>query len=506
MTDRGYGKSSLGGAIARGAVWMLSLRLVVRSLGLVSTLILARLLTPLDFGVYGLAMSVYALVELLRAFGFGTALIQNQQATSAHYDTAWTMHFLFSMLGALVLYFLAPHAASLLRESQLEEVVRFMCIVLVVDAFRNIGIIDFQKHMAFDREFRLQVAMKISSFLVTVALAITLNNYWAMLWGVLVSGVVMVLLSYTMQSYRPRFSLAHWRELISFTAWLQVNNVANYLNRHVENFLVSRMSGVAAVGSLRMAKDSGQVLGEIAQPINQAAYPGYARVNSDPARVKTVYLGVMGLLMLVGFLVSVGIVSIAHLMIPVLLGEKWLHIIPLAQGLALVVLLRVWLGNSNNVLIALGRPRWATFIVLCRLFLYVCLLLLMVPEFGLMGVVYSGFLSLCVVLILIFAVMKRQVGLTVANVLGLVTRPAIAALLMYLALDAVFPRGGDEQGLTAQTLEMGLSVLLGVLVYLATIALLWFVAGRPEGAETDLLRMIERKYGVLGFLMPGNRE
>ena len=105
--------SGLQNKMAKGAIWMVLFKLVERSLGLVSTLILARLLSPADFGVVAMAMSFIIMAELLSAFGFDIAIIQNQSATEEHYSTAWTCNFL---LGVPAEINVLDHDALLFRQ------------------------------------------------------------------------------------------------------------------------------------------------------------------------------------------------------------------------------------------------------------------------------------------------------------------------------------------------------------------------------------------------------
>ncbi len=86
---------------------MVFFKLTERSIGLISTIILARLLIPEDFGLIAMAMSIIAILELLGAFGFDVAIIQNQQAERKHYDTAWTYNVLFAIGSTLILALLA---------------------------------------------------------------------------------------------------------------------------------------------------------------------------------------------------------------------------------------------------------------------------------------------------------------------------------------------------------------------------------------------------------------
>src|SRR5262245_11959353 len=104
--------SAVQGRMAKGAIWMVLFKLVERSLGLISTLILARLLVPADFGTVAMAMSFVLMAELLTAFSFDVALIQNSDATEEHYSSAWTGNLLLGLLiGALMAGLSVPVAA-----------------------------------------------------------------------------------------------------------------------------------------------------------------------------------------------------------------------------------------------------------------------------------------------------------------------------------------------------------------------------------------------------------
>lgn len=478
--------SSLGRRVAESAAWTGAIRLVTRLLSIISTVILARLLTPADFGLYALAMMVFAFVELLRAFGFGVVLIQNREASPAHYHTAWTMHCLFSLVAAAALWFVAPMAAAFLGEPYLAASLRFLCLLLFIDGLTNIGIIDFQKQLRFDREFRLAVATKLVGFCVTVPLAFLWRSHWAMLFGLLASSATRVLLSYLMHSFRPRFQLTLWRELFSFTVWLQANNLINFFNKHVENLLVSRTLGVASVGSLTMAREVGLLLRELMQPINRAAYPGFAKANNDPAAIRELYCAVLGFMFLAGVPVASGLSAVAHLFVPTVLGSQWLHLIPLVQLFGLVSVLSVVMASGNNVLIALGRPRLATAIISCRLAVFVAVLVWGLPRYELLSVPYAMGVSLACALCLSFYHLYRAIGLTAWHMLAVLGRPLVAAALMYLAVQAAFPAPAASEA-TASLQNLLAAAALGALVYMAVVMALWLLQGRPCGAEARLL-------------------
>src|SRR5688572_707114 len=125
-------------AIAKGAAWMVVAKLTERSLGLISTLVLARLLVPADFGLVAMAMSVIALIELATAFGFELALIQRQNPTKEHYDTAWTLNVTLGTSSALVTAALAYPAALFFDEPRLVLVMVALAGSWAIQSFENI--------------------------------------------------------------------------------------------------------------------------------------------------------------------------------------------------------------------------------------------------------------------------------------------------------------------------------------------------------------------------------
>src|SRR5688572_28508821 len=105
--------------MARGAAWMVALRFTIRGVGLASTLILARLLVPADFGLVAIATSILGLLEAMSEFSFDTALIRHPDATRRHYDTAWTLSIMRAAATALLLVVLAVPVAGLFEEPRL---------------------------------------------------------------------------------------------------------------------------------------------------------------------------------------------------------------------------------------------------------------------------------------------------------------------------------------------------------------------------------------------------
>jgi O-antigen/teichoic acid export membrane protein len=157
------------GEITRGAAWMVLFRLCDRSIGVVSTTILARLLLPADFGLVAMAMSIIALLEMAMSFSFEIALIQKSNPERDYYDTAWTLNVLSALAGACVTAALAHLVASFYADPRLVAVLLAIAATWLVTGFENVGTVNFRRRMDFAVEFRFMAAKRIIAFVVTMA-------------------------------------------------------------------------------------------------------------------------------------------------------------------------------------------------------------------------------------------------------------------------------------------------------------------------------------------------
>src|SRR6185503_346011 len=156
-----------GRAMAIGSSWMVAMRWAVRGIGLISTMILARLLTPQDFGLVAKAMLVIGMLEIMAETGQRLAIIRHSQPTRGHYDTAWTIGLIVNGTLALAMFAAAPLAELVFHEPGAVPVVRILALRTLLNGLENIGTIDFRRNMQFGKDFQYNIITKLLSFAVT---------------------------------------------------------------------------------------------------------------------------------------------------------------------------------------------------------------------------------------------------------------------------------------------------------------------------------------------------
>jgi O-antigen/teichoic acid export membrane protein len=486
--------------IAKGAVWMVAFKFIDRGVGLASTIVLARLLAPADFGLIAIAMMLISALQLLFAFNFDVHLIQDANAGRNQFDTVWTFNLIFGVLCALLLSGLANVVSVFYHEPRLEAVVYTLAVGCFAAGFANIGPVIFRREMRFDREFKFMLGKRLAPVLVTIPIAIWQRSYWALAIGQLTGTLASVLLSYYVSDYRPRFSLKARSELFHASKWLFINNMLAFLNGRAAEFVIGKFAGVAGLGVYTIASEiSTMPTTELVAPINRAAFPGYARLAHDIDQLRNSFLGVISVIALFALPAGIGIVAVADLMVPAVLGWKWLNAIPLIQVLAVYGVFTALQTNISYVYLAVGRPRLITAVAAAQFVVLLALLLPATWYWGATGAAWSFLITAICMVPVNQLLIAKQLQLSALAYGARLWRPVVASLLMVIALLGLKRQLTLANETHAYVLALLLCVAVGAVVYGAALYLLWRLSSRPEGAERTCLERAEqvcRKFGL----------
>ena len=473
--------------MARGAAWMLLMRILDRSLGVVSTIILARLLIPGDFGLVAMATAIWALLQLMGAFSFDVALIRDPSASREHFDTVWTITVLFGIVTALLICLLAMPASRFYWDPRLEAVMYALALAALVGSFANVGVVRFRKDLAFRREFQYLFGRRLLGVITTVTLAFFLRNYWAMVCGIGVGEAAGIALSYRVDSYRPRFSLTRAAELFRFSRWLFLNNLLLFLNARSTDFILGRVFGAPSLGIYNMGNEIATLpTSELVAPINRAVFPGYAKVASDVNALRTEFLRVFSMIALISLPAAAGLAATSSMIVHVVLGQKWMEALPVIRALAYSGMLTALVTNNGMVYLALGRPKIPAVLLACFLPFMIPAIVVGAHRLGTVGAALAVLTTNLVMSPVNFVIVSRLLQIPVSEYLRRAWRPVVAAAAMFWAVSALvsqwLPHAWGSRG-------VGLllcAVVFGGLVYSGAVTILWTIAGRPGGPERFL--------------------
>ncbi len=494
---------------ARGAGWAIGWRWATRVLGFVNTLILARLLVPGDFGLVAIATGFSQSIQAFSSLGIDEAVIRQQSASRATYDTAFTINLIRGLATALVVALCSWPVANFFGDPRLAPVLWALAGCSLVTAFENIGTIEFRRDFAFVQEFKLLLLPRIASILVTIGTALTWQSHWALITGIATNQILGIGLGYVMHSFRPRLGLSAWHDLASFSFWSWSISIALMVRDRVDGFVIGRFLGLARVGTYSVGAELATLpTYELAAPLARACFPGFAAAARSGTEAAATYLRILTSVSLVMLPAAAGVSLVAAPATVVALGRGWDGVTGVVQILGFPGALVVLGFVSSTFLSAHGLLRQGFVISLLSMVIRTIAAIALVSLFGLTGAAAAHALTLtfenCSYMFITF----RRFDISALAFLRLIWRGLLATAAMAAVL--LVTHLGDDIGNPLRALTVG--VVTGAAVYGSTLFGIWFACGRPIGGETDLIALVVRMIPApvlawcaarLGFPGPG---
>lgn len=492
--------------ILKGGAFLLAARMVDRLVGFASITILARLLTPADFGIVAIAGTVVTAVQLFTQFGFDWALVRYRELSPSDLNTAWTLRVLLGLGVFVVLSLSGPWAAAFYHQQVLKEILFVLGFASFVGSLENIGTVYFRRDFQFHKEFLLQSVARLIGFVATLTTAIVLRSYWALVTGMLATRAASALMSYFIHPYRPRFGLRRARELFSFSSWLLAGNIAEYCRERFADLYLGRVFGPSATGLLSVAGEISVVpLTEIASPANRVAFSKYSEDVRENRSLKSSYLGIASLIWLVALPMAAGTVAVAPEIVALLLGPRWTAAEPVLRLLAVGMTFTVMAANTHYVYWALGYSRVVAGLSMSSAAIIVPLTFVGAHFAGYVGVAWAFTIQSAFIVPVNFVLLRRIADIRFMELWRRVWRVTLGAAIMLLTLNVLFPEH-TQYGFAAAFGKLLLEVPAGGVIYVIVVVGTWQLAGRPEGPEATALQLLrervirgrEDRYGKIG--------
>lgn len=480
---------SLRDRVLNSAMWLIATRWVHRALGLVSTMILARLLMPEDFGLVAAVTATVAIIDGFFDFGFDLALIQKKDAGRAEFDAAWTLKVCKGALFGLTIALLGPLVAHYAGAEEIVAISLVVGFALLLRGAENVGTVRFQKELQFDKLFRIKLYPRLLAITTTIVAALWLRSYWAIVIGTLAQNAYQTLFSYLMCDYRPRLRLRGIGELWGFSRWILLSSICRQAFRATDRFLLSGWIGKRELGFFSVSGDlSSMITNELVGAVGTALVPGYAKLQDDQARLRAAFLMSQSAYLALLIPASIGILLLAPQLTAVILGAQWTEASHLLGLFALFYMFYTVAENLNRFMAMTGLQEVAGRAGLLRT---IAFLILIYPAFqwgGIPGLIAMKISLSAIETLYMAARCCQRIDAPLGDYLGLYLRPGVATAAMAAALALLEP-------LLAGHVLLGLLVgaLAGAAVYGMASLLMWRFSGRPKGLETVFFELLARR-------------
>lgn len=481
-------QSPLNKGILKGAAFSIVARWGVRFIGLINTVILARLLTPEDFGVAAMATLVIGLLETLSEFGVVNLVIRSQDRSSAFVNTGWTLQVLQGIGIAVMLVLLAPLAVAYFEEPRLRAVLYVGALTVLFGSTKSIGVALARKDLNYAADLRFLVASRVLVFAATVLIAFWERSYWAIVLGGLIGTASATALSYWMFNWRPKIDLTHSRIFLRFASAAIPSSLARFLTERTGALVVGGTADAAKLGLFNTSIElSNMATSEVVGPIERVLIPNYAKLSDRPERLAHAFLYSVRLLVTIALPLSIGLSLVAQDFVLVLLGSQWKEAGELVQWLAIYAFATgMAQALTANLLVALGREQLASVLYWARLMILAPIMTFAGLYIGVLAMTVAATATSILLLPIALLVATNNLQLNAWKVVASLWRQIAAVVTMSIAilsLPETLP--GGAFGLLSK-------VVGGGMVYTTCLVGLWALAGRPDGVERDLVSALLR--------------
>jgi len=406
---------------------------------LLTTVILARLLTPAEFGLVAMATVVIGFVNLFKDLGTSAAIIQNREVTEDLLSSVFWANVAVGALGTTVLVAAAPLVAMYYHEPRVTALLRVLALNFVVSALSILQQALFERKLLFRILARVEVAGVVCSAVVGISCAVAGLGVWALVAQSLTTVSVVSMLLWYFSDWRPRL-LFRWQEIRGICGY-SLNivgfNTFNYFSRNADYLLIGRFLGATSLGIYMLAyRIMLYPLQSITNVISRVMFPAYSQIQDDDARFRSAYLRATRMIALATFPMMIGIWVVAEPFVLSIFGPKWAPAIPLIKILALVGIAQSIGATVGSIYQAKGRTevmfRWGVGSSLLTVIGFGVGL-----RWGVLGVAVAYALVNVGLIIPCLAIPFRFIGLRLASFAATLVRSLAASLLMALIVLAM---------------------------------------------------------------------
>lgn len=473
--------------LAVGSIWTAGVRAAVSLMGLISTVILARLLTPEDFGLVAIAAVIFAIIGAFSQLSLAEALIQHASPKRAHYDSAWTMGVLRGLGVAVILAVIGAGFAAF-GDPRIAFVMLAFGFTALITGVQNPKIVEFRRRLSFHQELLIQLAEKLAGLIAAVTIALIYQSFWAIVIGALASQLVSMVLSYVLIPYLPRVSLHEWRSLLSFSGWIALGSGVREVNWRADQLLVGALLGTPMLGQYNVGGRLASLpVQESIAPLVHVLFPAFAKLQDDPDRLRDAFLRAQRLLAMIAVPVGVGFALVAEPLVAFILGPEWAAAGLVIQVLSAVFAIQALATPFMPMAMGLGRTRLIFVRDLINLVVRYPIIIIGLFWGGLVGLLAARCITGTFILLLDLILSRRLIGVTILGQVFASWRAGVAAGLMALAV-----WGMQLSGIHAATLtHLAILIGTGATTYLIATLALWLLSGKPSGPEREVVDMLK---------------
>ena len=375
---------------------MAGLRAVTRGLAVIKLAILARILLPSQFGIYGIATIVLGFLETLTETGINIFLIQEKEKIDKYVNSAWVVSIIRGALISVLIIVSVPLITRFFNSPGASFILYLTSFIPLVRGFINPAAISFQKNLEFNKQFYYDSIIFFFEALLAVALGVITRSENSLVLAMIFAAVLEVTLSFMVFSPKPKFKLESSlvKRIIERGKWITGAGVFNYLFQNIDDIFVGKLLGTGPLGIYQQAyKISTLPVSEVGEIFNKVTFPIYATIEGNRARLKKAFIKTLFVILALVIPFGLIVFYFPFTIVSLVLGENWLSAVPVLQVLAIFGVIKAVFNSFFSLFLGIGKQEIVTFATLASTLVMVTIAYPLIQIFGILGAAFAAIIA-----------------------------------------------------------------------------------------------------------------
>ena len=457
--------------ISSGLVWTFGERIIAQIVSTIVTIILARILTPDDYGIISIVTVFISICNIFVTSGFGNSVVRKKEATDLDFNTAFFTSLIISLILYLLIFVLAPHIAKFYDMMSLTLIMRIMGLRIPLASLNSIQHAHIQRQMKFKKFFWATLIGTIISAMIGISLAYSCAGMWALVAQYMTNTIIdtIVLQIVGDWHFKFQFSKEKAKEIFSFGWKVLVTDLVSTLENDIRSLVVGKCFGSANLAFYDQGKKYPSLLvTNINSSINKVMLPAYSKQQDDSEQLKIMLRKSIQLGLYILSPILIGFAFISNDFVKLVLTEKWLPCVPYVQLFCISYLTRPLESSCHQMLLAIGQSGVVLKVMLIiNIFSLTTMCIAVFIFNSVFGVAVGSMLASIISLICFMTKTRKYIPYSIKEQLSDIIPPIFCCLLMGVFIHLFA---------NAFELSIGISliikILIGMIIYLFSTFLL----------------------------------
>ncbi len=462
--------------------WSIVTRWGSKLIGMINMIVLARILTPDDFGIVAMATIVMMLLDSMTQVGVHLYVLRQKGDNPRIFNTGWTVQLIQALVIAIVLFSIAPLVAEFFGEKALTNIIYCLAVIKLILGLQNFGIYIAQKQLDFKLDFTLSTSSRLTYMIAAIGFALWLENYWAIIWGQACAAIISVFLSYKLHEFRPKFQLYQWRKLLSFSSATIPLSIGRFVSNQSDVTIVGKLGSTELLGQYNIASSLASLFTkELMMPVIKGIIPNLSKLKGSPELPVTLRMIIT--LALYAFLpLGVGLSLVSPELVTVILGDKWLAVTPILAWLSIYAMLSgLSMFMSEQFLIVFELEKLSNRLMWFRNAILLSCIASAITLYSIQDIPKAMVIAACLSFPFTLFFVSRSMNIAIRFLVAY-WWPAIIAVIGMVAIVNLIPYSH-----LPVFVALLLKSIVGALAYLLIIGVCYVLRGKPENTPESLI-------------------